>query len=49
MALNDCNILLIDNQAANPGTINEWLKANDGYEEGYGFKWNSTESLGLVF
>ena len=49
MALNDCGITLEDGQAANPGTINEWLKDNDGFESGYGFKWNSTFSLGLQF
>jgi len=34
---------------ATPGTINQWLKENNGFEDGYGFKWNSTDTLGLVW
>ena len=34
---------------ANPGNLNLWLKETNGYEDGYGFKWNSTDSLGLVW
>jgi hypothetical protein len=54
MALNDCQVLLPlgpnkDPNAANPGTLNTWLKENDGFEEGYGFKWNATDSLGLIW
>ncbi|TNV75537.1 hypothetical protein FGO68_gene17193 [Halteria grandinella] len=52
MVLNDCQISLPlgptkEANSANPGTINSWLKENDGFEDGYGFKWNSTKSLGL--
>lgn len=35
--------------AANPGTINSWMKNNEGFEDGYGFKWNCTVPLGLVW
>jgi hypothetical protein len=54
MALNDCQVMLPIGVSkvqtpADPGTINQWLQENNGFEDGYGFKWNSTNSLGLVW
>ena len=54
MVVNDCQILLpttegSDPIAANPASLNKWLQANNGYEDVYGFKWNATAPLGLVF
>ena len=48
MVLNDCGIML-NGQAANPGTLNEWMKLNNGFEDGYGFKWTCVNQLGLEF
>lgn len=42
-------VALNESVAANPGTLNTWLKLNNGYESGYGFKWNATAPLGLIF
>ena len=52
MALNQCNVQLEvrgETVATNPGTLNAWLQLNNGYEDVYGFKWNSTAPIGLVF
>ena len=54
MVLNECEVMLPllgtnETVAANPGTINTWLKETGGYEDGYGFKWTSCDSLGLVW
>jgi hypothetical protein len=52
MVLNQCKIQLsvgTENLAANPGTINSWMKLNNGFEDGYGFKWTAVDSLGMVY
>ncbi|TNV84640.1 hypothetical protein FGO68_gene14701 [Halteria grandinella] len=52
MALNDCSIMLPVNEeelAANPGTLNSWLKVNNGFEDGFGFNWTSIDTLGFVW
>ena len=52
MALNDCNVMLPvneENLAANPGSLNSWLKANNGFEDIWGFRWASIDPLGFVW
>lgn len=44
MALNYYHIS-IDGQSANPGTLNKWLKANNGYTSGNDFIENRLEKL----
>lgn len=56
MVLNDCKTQLDIKPAesndlvdSDPATLNTWLQQNNGFEDIYGFKWNATAPIGLVF